>query len=73
MMHSNARRGVGISLGILGVLALLPVVVDGVAGLITGPKSKFGVNRKIQKIRDIGIGSPSSDDVDEVLREQGVI
>jgi hypothetical protein len=31
------------------------------------------VNRKIQKIRDIGIGSPSSDDVDEVLREQGVI
>jgi hypothetical protein len=54
-------------------LALLPVVVDGVAGLITGPKSKFGVNRKIQKIRDIGIGSPSSDDVDEVLREQGVI
>jgi hypothetical protein len=73
MMHSNARRGVGISLGIVGVLALLPIVVDGVAGLITGPRSKFGVNRKIQKIRDIGIGSPSQDDVDEVLREQGVI
>jgi hypothetical protein len=73
MMHSNARRGVGISLGIVGILALLPIVVDGVAGLITGPRSKFGVNRKIQKIRDIGIGSPSQDDVDEVLREQGVI
>lgn len=73
MMHSNARRGVGISLGVVGILALLPIVVDGVAGLITGPRSKFGVNRKIQKIRDIGIGSPSQDDVDEVLREQGVI
>ena len=73
MMHSNARRGVGISLGIVGILALLPIVVDGVAGLITGPRSKFSVNRKIQKIRDIGIGSPSQDDVDEVLREQGVI
>ena len=73
MMHSNARRGVGISLGIVGILALLPIVVDGVAGLITGPRSKFGVNRKIQKIRDIGIGSPSQDDVDEVLLEQGVI
>jgi hypothetical protein len=73
MMHSNARRGVGISLGIVGILAFLPIVVDGVSGLITGPRSKFGVNRKIQKIRDIGIGSPSQDDVDEVLREQGVI
>lgn len=72
-MHNNARRGTGISLGILGVAALLPFVVDGVAGLITGPKSKFGVNRKIQKIRDIGIGSPAHYDVDDDLREQGVI
>jgi hypothetical protein len=73
MMHSNARRGIGISLGVLGILAFVPFVVDGVAGLITGPKSKFGVNRKIQKIRDIGIGSPSHDEVDDILREQGVI
>jgi hypothetical protein len=73
LMHSNARRGLGISLGVLGVAALLPFVVDGVAGLITGPKSKFGVNRKIQKIRDIGIGSPAHYDVDDDLREQGVI
>lgn len=72
MMHSNARRGLGLGLGILGVAALVPFVVDGVAGLITGPRSKFGVRRKIQKIRDIGIGTPS-DDVDEALREQGVI
>lgn len=73
LMHSNARRGVGIGLGLLGVAALLPFVVDGVADLITGPKSKYGVNRKIQKIRDIGIGSPGHDEVEAALREQGVI
>jgi len=73
LMHGAARRGLGISLGILGIAALLPFAVDGVAGLITGPRSKFGVNRKIQKIRDIGIGSPGEDEVDHELREQGVI
>lgn len=73
LMHSNARRGLGIGLGLLGVAALLPFVVDGVADLITGPKSKYGVKRKIQKIRDIGIGSPGHDEVEAVLREQGVI
>jgi hypothetical protein len=73
LLSTNARRGVGISLGILGVAALLPVAVDGVAGLITGPRSKFGVNRKIQRIRDIGIVSTGDHDVDEELRERGVI
>lgn len=73
MMHGKARRGVGISLGVLGVVALLPFAVDGVAGLITGPRSKFGVRRKIQRIRDIGLGSPQHDEVDEELRQQGVI
>jgi hypothetical protein len=73
LMHGTARRGVGISLGILGIAALLPFAVDGVADLITGPRSKFGVNRKIQKIRDIGIGSPGEDEVHHELREQGVI
>lgn len=73
LMHGTARRGVGISLGILGVAALLPFAVDGVADLITGPRSKFGVRRKIQKIRDIGIGSPGDDEVGHGLREQGVI
>ncbi|MFD2256992.1 hypothetical protein ACFSSA_09910 [Luteolibacter algae] len=73
LMHGNARRGVGISLGILGVAALLPFAIDGVTSLITGPRSKFGVRRKIQKIRDIGIGTPSHDEVENELREQGVI
>lgn len=73
LMHGNARRGIGITLGIVGVAALLPFAVDGVAGLITGPRSKFGVKRKIQKIRDIGIGSPQHDEIGEELRQQGVI
>ena len=73
MMHGNARRGLGLGLGVLGVLALLPFAVDGVAALITGPRSKFGVRRKIQQIRDIGIGSPHHDVVDDELREQGII
>jgi hypothetical protein len=73
LMHRSARRGVGIGLGALGVAALLPFVVDGVTGMITGPRSRVGVRRKIQRIRDAGIGAPAYDDVDEQLREQGLI
>jgi hypothetical protein len=72
MMHRGARRGIGIGLGALGVAALLPFVVGGVAGLVTGPKSKLGVRRKIQRIRDAGIVSRDYD-VDEELREQGLL
>lgn len=73
LMQTGARRGFGIGLGILGIAALLPFAVGGVTDLITGPRSKYGVRRKIQKIRDIGIGSPFHDEVDEELRERGVI
>lgn len=73
LMHPGARRGVGIGLGVLGVAALLPFVVGGVTGLVTGPRSKFGVRRNIQRIRDAGIVSPAYDDVDHELREQGLL
>ncbi len=73
LMHPGARRAVGVGLGALGVIALMPLVVGGVRGLVTGPRSKFGVRRSIQRIRDAGIGSPSEDSVDQELREQGVI
>ena len=73
LMHRNARRGIGIGLGAVGILAILPFVVDGVAGLVTGPRSRYGVRRKIQKIRDGGNGLPDHDGVDEELREQGLI
>lgn len=73
MMHRNARRSVGIGLGALAVLAVLPIMVDGVAGLITGPRSRFGVRNKIQRIRDGGNGLPDHDEVDQELREQGLL
>ncbi len=73
LMHRSARRGVGIGLGALGIAALLPFVVGGVTGLVTGPRSKFGVRRNIQRIRDAGIVSPDYDEVDKELREQGVL
>jgi hypothetical protein len=73
LMHRSARRGVGIGLGVLGIAALLPFAVGGVAWLVTGPKSKVGVRRKIQRIRDAGIGVPDYDEVDQELRDQGLI
>ncbi len=73
MMHPGARRGLGIGLGVLGVAALLPFAVGGVSWLVTGPKSRVGVRRKIQRIRDIGIGAPDYDEVDQELRDQGLI
>lgn len=73
LMHRGARRGLGIGLGALGVAALLPFVVGGVTGLVTGPKSKLGVRRKIQRIRDAGIVDSAYDDVEDELREQGLL
>ncbi|TAG07809.1 MAG: hypothetical protein EAZ42_12375 [Verrucomicrobia bacterium] len=73
LMHSGARKVIGLSLGAAGVAALLPFVVGGVAGLVTGPRSKVGVKRNIQRIRDAGIVSSDYDSVDDTLREQGVI
>lgn len=73
LMHPGARRGVGIGLGVLGVCALLPFVVGGVTGLVTGPRSKVGVRRNIQRIRDAGIVAPDYGSVEDELREQGLI
>lgn len=78
-MHRGARRGVALGLGALGVASLLPFVVGGVSFLIVGPRSKMGVRRRIQRIRDAGDGTSAEDtyiagdDVDAQLREQGVI
>ena len=73
LMHQRARRGLGIGLAAAGVAALLPFAVGGVKGLVTGPRSKLGVRRKIQRIRDAGIGTPDFDPVEEQLREQGLL
>lgn len=73
LMQGRARRGVGIGMGALGIAALLPFVVGGVTGLVTGPRSKLGVRRNIQRIRDSGIVAADYDEVDRELREQGLL
>ncbi len=73
LMHRSARRGIGIGLGALGVAALAPFVVGGLTGLVTGPRSKFGVRRRIQRIRDFGIVAPDYGSVEDELREQGLL
>ncbi len=72
MMNRDSRRAVGIGLGIIGLAMVVPLAVGSVRGLVTGPRSKFGVRRRIQGIRDAGMGE-SDYDVDAELREQGVI
>lgn len=72
-MHRGARRGVGIGFAALGVAALLPFAFGGVKGLVTGPRSKLGVRRKIQRIRDAGIGQGDYDPVEQELRGQGLL
>ena len=73
LMHRNARRGVGLGLGALGIAALLPFVVGGVTGLVAGPRSKYGVRRNIQRIRDAGMAGPDYDEVSDEMRRQGLI
>ncbi len=72
LMHRGARRGMGIGLGLLGVACLIPAAVGGVAWLVTGPKSRVGVRRKIQRIRDAGIGDSDYDEVEAEMRGQGL-
>jgi hypothetical protein len=43
-----------------------------VAWLVTGPRSRVGVRRKIQRIRDAGLGPSHYDEVDAEMRGQGL-
>lgn len=56
MMHSSARRGVAIGLAALGVAAVMPAAVVGIARLVNGPESRRGVQRRLRGIRDAGDG-----------------
>lgn len=73
LMHRGARKGIALALGGLGVAALVPFLVEGIANKVNGPNSARGVRRSIRKIRDAGDGLPFYNDVDDDLREQGVI
>lgn len=73
LMHRNARRGVALALAGLGVATLVPLLVGGIANKVNGPASARGVRRRIAGIRDAGDGLPDYADVDEELRQQGLI
>ncbi|BCU75960.1 hypothetical protein [Luteolibacter sp. LG18] len=70
LMHRNARRGVAIALGGLGIAALVPLLVGGIANKVNGPETARGARRRLAGIRDAGADYP---DVDEELREQGIL
>jgi hypothetical protein len=64
----------GITLGVIGVIAIAPKAFGGVKSLVTGPRSKVGVRRRIQSIRDAGISyETEEEDVDSILKEQGLL
>lgn len=73
MMHRNARRGAGVALGVIATAAVLPILMDGLAGLVTGPRSRHGVRHRIQSIRDGGDGLSDPESVDRQLREHGLL
>ncbi len=73
LMQRNARRSAGVALGLLATAAVLPIVVEGLAGLVTGPRSRHGVRNRIQSIRDGGDGLTHPESVERELREHGLL
>jgi uncharacterized membrane protein YebE (DUF533 family) len=71
LMHRNARRGVALGLGALGVAALAPWLVGGIASKVNGPATERGARRRLERIRDAG--AAAAHDVEDELREQGLI
>ena len=45
MMHRSARRPVAFALGVLGVAAIAPVIVDTVRDKVAGPQTRRGTQR----------------------------
>ena len=60
MMHRSARRPVAFALGVLGIAAIAPVVVDTVCDKVAGPNTRRGTQRTLRSIRE-GAGAPARD------------
>lgn len=69
LLHRNARRGLTLALGGLGIAALLPAVVEGVVNKVNGPNTRRGAQRRLDSIRAAGRAGY----VDDELEEHGVI
>ena len=71
MMHRSARRPVAFALGVLGVAAIAPVIVDTVRDKVAGPQTRRGTQRTLRSIRE-GAGVPARD-IDFVEEELGEV
>jgi len=71
LMHRNARRGIAFGLLALGIAALAPYTVGEIKQRINSPNTKRGAQRRLRSIREAG--AYGFDDVDQELREQGLL
>ena len=71
MMHRGARRGVALGLLALGVAALTPFTVGEIRQRIYAPGTRRGAQRRLRSFREAG--AVGFDDVDDELREQGLL
>lgn len=71
MMHRGARRGVAFGLLALGLAALTPYTVGEIRQRINAPGTKRGDRRRLRSIREAG--AVGMDDVEQELREQGLL
>ena len=69
LMHRGARGPVAFTLGVLGVAAIAPTVVDVVRDKVSGPNTHRGTQRTLRSIRE-GAGVPARD-IDYVKEELG--
>jgi hypothetical protein len=71
LMHRGARRGIAFGLLALGVAALAPYTVSEIRQRINSPSTNRGAQRRLRQIREAG--AYGFDDVDNELREQGLL
>lgn len=71
LMHRGARRGIAFGLLALGVAAITPFTVSEIRQRINSPNTNRGSRRRLRQIREAG--AYGFDDVDDQLREQGLL
>ncbi|MDP0490254.1 MAG: hypothetical protein Q7Q71_04300 [Verrucomicrobiota bacterium JB023] len=54
LLQERARKPLALLIGLAGVAAVTPAIVDGVREVIAGPNTRRGVKRTLNSIRDAG-------------------
>jgi len=65
LIKEEARKPVALVVGCIGLAAIVPAIVDGVKEVVSGPKTKRGVNRTLRSIRDAGAATRGGELVEE--------